>query len=405
MNTKTKLGQFNTTKKDYILSGFENFVNGKECIDPYAGGGDLLTWALKNGAKEISGYDIDFDKRSDVVSHRDTLLNPVDLTGKFVIANPPYLAKNKSKDKSLYNKYQQDDLYKIAMLTCMSCKEGIFIVPLNFLCSTYANSIRELFFDKYHIVSCKVFEEAVFEDTDYTVCAFYFKQKSNKINKDTVKITFLPSNKNITYNISLKHHWILGEEFYDYINNVNFSHIERWTIANGSNNCTFKNEEEKYIKQVERGTIYINDFVKKVVKKGGDTDEFIINGPKQNAYFKTEILKDIILLEAIDTGTANGLLGLVDIRTQVRGGKYPILLGLNSSRNLAHIRFKEKLDFNTQLKIIDVVNNKIKYFREKYNSVFLTAFRNSANGMSRKRISFECIYKLIAKAIEEINNN
>jgi hypothetical protein len=39
--------------------------------------------------------------------------------------------------------------------------------------------------------------------------------------------------------------------------------------------------------------------------------------------------------------------------------------------------------------------------REKYNSLFLTNFRNSTKAYSRKRISFDVAYKLISWIIEK----
>ena len=172
MSKKSALGQFNTTRKNYILEGMEKFVKDKHWIDPCAGDGDLLSWANVNGALSIEGYDIDSSKVNDLIKHRDSLANPPDFSGKFGIINPPYLARNKCEDKSLYDKYDQDDLYKISILTTAAngCEGGIFIIPLNFLSSAYSNSIRDIFFKNYRIVYCKIFEETVFDDTDYTVC-------------------------------------------------------------------------------------------------------------------------------------------------------------------------------------------------------------------------------------------
>ncbi|NQT22790.1 MAG: hypothetical protein HQ579_05040, partial [Candidatus Omnitrophica bacterium] len=49
--TKRELGQFFTKNSDYILNGLERFVVGKEVTDPFAGGGDLMEWAMRNKAK------------------------------------------------------------------------------------------------------------------------------------------------------------------------------------------------------------------------------------------------------------------------------------------------------------------------------------------------------------------
>ena len=371
------VGQFNTTNKGYILSGFEYFVPGKNWVDPYAGNGDLLEWAYAHGASSIEGYDVDASKVSGVVKQRDTLLAPVDLSDKFLIANPPFLARNKNKDKTLYDKYGQDDLYKIAVLTTQSCLGGIFILPVNMLSSLYANSIRDIFFKNFEILRCKIFEESVFANTDYTVCAFLFQKKAG-ISK--IPVIFSPSSLQKEFSISEKHHWILGEEFYEYLDGVNFQGIGRWTEKNGLSNDGIC------------GKVFINDFVKKKVVK----DDVVTNGPKF-VCFKPEILEDIILLRSIDTGTHQGRIGLYDIRKFAFDDVYPVLLGLETSRNLAHVRFEKKLSIDRQLEIIGRVNEKLEDFRQKYNSVFLTAFRNSTKEYSRKRISFEVVYQMISK--------
>ena len=54
----------------------------------------------------------DIEPKKDGIVKKDTLLNPPDYQGKFVITNPPYLARNKCADKTLFDKYQTNDLYK-----------------------------------------------------------------------------------------------------------------------------------------------------------------------------------------------------------------------------------------------------------------------------------------------------
>jgi hypothetical protein len=393
MNKKYKLGQFNTTKKDYILQGMEEYATGKQWVDPYAGDGDLLDWANLHGATSIEGFDVDPSKVSEIIKHQDTLLEPPNFQNKYVIANPPYLARNKCKDKTLYDKYNQDDLYKIALLTINGCKGGIFIVPLNFLSSVYANNIRDIFFKNYKIKYCKVFEERVFDDTDYTVCAFYFELRDQEKEIDTIDVLFRPSNNIFSFQISKKHHWILGEEFYQYIDNIKHTGIGRWT-QNDMTDAFYQNDEEKIEKETKdnrkrsKGDIFINDFNR-----------------ESNECFFEEALNDIILIRAMDTGTMDGRIGLFDIR-QFSGSNKPILLGLETSRNKAHVKFYKNYrpTIEEQLKVIDLVNKKLEDFRQKYNSVFITAFRNSTESYSRKRISFDILYKMIAHALKEIKS-
>jgi len=55
----------------------------------------------------------------------------------------------------------------------------------------------------------------------------------------------------------------------------------------------------------------------------------------------------------------------------------------------------------TRKKIIIIFNKKLTYLRKKYNSLFLTNFRDN----DRKRISFEFCYKLISYCYQEIVAN
>jgi len=394
------LGQFNTTNADFILKGCEKYVKGKDVIDPCAGDGDLLEWSKKNGAKSATGYDIDPSKKSKHISHRDSLNNPPNYKGKYTVANPPFLAQNKNPvekskgDNSIYIKNQSDDLYKIAIQTMIdgNAGGGILIIPLGFLSSNRSRQIRYKFFRKYKIVHCKVFEMQVFEDTTYTVCVIVFTKDKKNIGEKALPVVFIPSGEEITFTVSRKHGWICGQEFDEFLNGVSTRGISRWEEKD-TKSCTGKTKEERREKGVERGTVYVQDF-EKGRRKGKE-----YYGAKSNAAFPLEALDDIILMHAIDSGSENGKIKLTNIKDRkLPCGHHHILLGKTSSRHLAHIRFTKKISKEIQLQIIDLVNEWLNEFREKYRSMFLTTFRNSVDGNSRKRIEFTQMYKLIAKA-------
>src|ERR1700691_4596992 len=112
---KQNLGQFFTTNADYILTGFGEYVKGKEIVDPFAGSGDLLSWATKNGAKSITGYDIDKKLICKSIKLNDSLLSIPE--SPFVLTNPPYRANNKmsQKLKAKYLSEGVDDFYLLAI--------------------------------------------------------------------------------------------------------------------------------------------------------------------------------------------------------------------------------------------------------------------------------------------------
>ena len=131
-NHKQNLGQFFTTNSDYILQGFEPFVENKNVTDPFAGNQDLLNWSKKNSCKSAIGFDFDknfVDNKN--VELNDSLNSPKDYD--FICTNPPYLHKNKSS-KTIKETFFSgknscfEDLYQIAVSSKLKCDEGILIV-------------------------------------------------------------------------------------------------------------------------------------------------------------------------------------------------------------------------------------------------------------------------------------
>lgn len=98
----TNLCQYFTTNVDYILDEFEQFVANKNITDPFAGKKDLLNWAINHNATSIKGYDIDKSLTDEIVGYNNSLINIP--KSDFILTNPPYLAYNKTKDKSDFNR-------------------------------------------------------------------------------------------------------------------------------------------------------------------------------------------------------------------------------------------------------------------------------------------------------------
>ena len=108
--SKNQLGQFYTTNYDYILQNMKIPDNIKTIIEPFAGNGDLLNFIQNKEDYTFELYDI--DPKCETAIKRDTLQNPPCYDNKFVLTNPPFLARNKNKHKELYDKYNCNDLYK-----------------------------------------------------------------------------------------------------------------------------------------------------------------------------------------------------------------------------------------------------------------------------------------------------
>jgi hypothetical protein len=150
---KKSLGQFFTTNSSYILQDLEQFIVGKNVIDPFAGNQDLINWAKQNNCNSCHGFDIDTNLVDNInVFFNDSINNQQQY--QFVCTNPPYLNKNKASQlikEKFFFKQDFTDLYQVAINAILSCQEGILIVPLNFLSASNSTKIRTIFFDKFAI--------------------------------------------------------------------------------------------------------------------------------------------------------------------------------------------------------------------------------------------------------------
>ena len=215
LNNKKQLGQFYTTNYDYILQNMEIPHYVTHIIEPFAGNCDLIKFV------DVSKYTIekyDIDVKCSGVIQRDTLKNPPSYDDKFVLTNPPYLARNKNKEKTLYDLYKCNDLYKCFITNIIDshrCLGGIIIVPLNFICSTRKSDInlRKRFFDKYFVNKINIFEEKVFDDTGYTVCSISFAHNSESGCRNTM-IHIYPSDTVVELCLSHENNYTVGGEVY-----------------------------------------------------------------------------------------------------------------------------------------------------------------------------------------------
>ncbi|MEK7555197.1 MAG: hypothetical protein AAB516_00015 [Patescibacteria group bacterium] len=365
--TKKQLGQFFTTNSDYILQNLEKYIKGKEVIDPFAGNGDLIGWAKKNGARKIKGFDVD-KKLVDgkIIFHNDGILNPKRY--KFVLTNPPYLNVNKADDsikKKYFRMSEFEDFYQISLFSLMNSEEGIVIVPINFLSAENSRKIRNLFFYKFKIIEMNYFKQQVFSDTTYNVIAFYYKKKEDSLeDKFSIKTHIYPDNKLTDIELNRKFYWTIGGELLSKI----------WHQQNvlGIRRLTEKDLEN------ERGPIKIRAAYNHI------KDLLEINISKE---MYDLLHSNIILLKAIDSGSENGKLALENIKDY----GVECLISKESSRHMIYLIFDEPLKTNEQNKIIELFNNEINKLRETHLSLFLTNYRDK----DRKRVSFDFVYKFI----------
>lgn len=333
-DTKSQLGQFFTTNYQYILSNLYIPHNVKSIIEPFTGNGDLLNFINNIEEYNIECYDI--DTKHNFILQRDTLKNPPDYTDKFIITNPPYLARNKSTNKELFEKYKVNDLYKCFISNLIDNKAygGIVIIPLNFWSSSRDMDIllRKKFLNIYNVLRVNIFEEQVFTDTSYSVCAFQFQLK-NQDDIEIIPFDIYPSKQTIN------------------------------AILNEDNNYTIG------------GEIYIL--------------------PQQNQYSISRLVKGDkkntnILAKCIDDNVDNQIcLKLVedkDIFIDETPNK--------SARTYATLVIIPELSIERQRLLVDEFNHYLTTMRQKYHSLFMSNYRES-NTIARKRISFELVYNIV----------
>ena len=334
MNSKQTLGQFFTTNFSYILQNMHIPDNITNIIEPFAGNGDLLNFIKNRSSYKLELYDI--DPKLDGIIKRDTLINPPDYNNKFVLTNPPYLARNKSKNKEIYDKYNWNDLYKCFIVNLINsiCEGGIIIIPLNFICSIRKNdvSLRKSFIEKYNIKVINIFEEQVFNDTSYAVCSIYFEKKRDA-ETSNIKTYIYPSNKQLSIRFTNENNYTIGGEIYNLPQNTKYK-IQRAT-----------RETKKNITNILLKCIDDNIDSQIGFKLVSDKDRFIDTTPKLSA------------------------------------------------RSYATLVINESLPLEKQKELVDKMNEYIKENRNKYNSLFLTNYRES-NSIARKRISFDLAFKI-----------
>jgi hypothetical protein len=341
--SKSELGQFYTTNYDHILQNLTIPETEKNIIEPFAGKGHLLNF-VKELKVEIQAYDIDINNISNNIIQRDTLKNPPEYSDKFILTNPPYLARNKSKEKFLFNKYNTNDLYKCFIKQIISdvCNGGIVIIPLNFWCSIRKADIelRRDFLEKYNVIRMNIFEEQVFDDTRYTTCSFLFMKRKNTENKIEVEIYRKNGSEKLTIELNSENNYSFGGHIYNLKQTKNIR-VDRLTFKNMNQN-----------------------------------KECITN----------------ILLKCIDGNTekeiSNNRIQMVMTSDSERYiDETPKL----TARSFATLVISPQLNIKQQEKLVGMFNDYLETERKKYHSLFLTNYRE--NG--RKRISFSLAFEIV----------
>lgn len=323
-----------TTQSDLIIGNLWNDLpDNIFAVEPYYGSGDLIKRQPENKIKQWEYYDIDITncdpEEKHLVIKQDTLLNPPDYQGKYVITNPPYLAKNKTINKTVFNKYQVDDLYKASIKTIMDSEGGILVIPLNFFTDKRTQKLRTEFLEKYTTKTINIFNNPVFDNTNYQICSFSYVKKDNKKTN-----LFLWENNKIIVNDTIRITPGTSSLYKEYYSN------------------TFENNLEFNYSRIVKGKEYDNII----------PITFYLIDKNSNGY--NHLLEDDY-----------------DYSMHAKYGE--VYYGKNTDRIKASFSIDTHLDIDWEKLAIDW-NKTIKDYRIKTHNICLTSFRDA----SRKRLSY-----------------
>ena len=353
--TKQILGQFYTTHHEYILQNMKIPDSIINIIEPFTGNGDLITFIEKEQVSNNVSYNIecyDIEPTKSYIVKQDTIENPPNYNNKYLITNPPYLARNKCKNKLLFDKYDVNDLYKCVIKEILTniCLGGIFIIPLNFWSSIRVADInlRRAFLEKYNVLLLNIFEEQVFDDTTYTICSFQFELKENSTNNEltnSLNIIVYPSKTIIKTELNNTNNFMIGGAIYNLQLKNNYK-ITRLTTKNkekSNTNILVKCIDDNINSQI--GLSFVED-----------KDIYIDRTPNQTA------------------------------------------------RTYASLIIEPAIDKIKQQQLVAKFNNYLNEHRKKYNSLFLTNYRESKD-IARKRISFDLVYSITEYILDNFDVN
>jgi len=337
LKKKQELGQFFTTNYEKILRNLSVPSHVKNIIEPFAGAGDLLKFIKDRPDIVFECYDI--DPKQDFIIEQDTLQNPPCYDNKFVLTNPPYLARNKCQDKRYFDQYKTDDLYKCFMkqITLSGAIGGIVIIPINFWCPIRKADmkLRKDFLEKFHVIHLNIFEEQVFHDTTYSVCAFQFERK--RTNDDRINVSIYPTEKHFSVKLSTLNHFLIGGDIY--------------------------NLERTHSYQIARLTKHNKD--------------------KQHTN---------ILLKCIDDEKP---IGMNIVKT---ANVYVDETPNTSARSYATLVINPPISLEQQECVVSRFNTLLQRYRNDYHSLFLSNYREN----QRKRISFDLAYHITGHLLEKM---
>jgi hypothetical protein len=217
----------------------------------------------------------------------------------------------------------------------MTCAGGVIILPLNFL-SCQDSVIRTEFLSCFKILDFKIFQEQVFADTTYTVCALAFRKEYCPVQKINARI--IPGDYPCLIELDIKSNYQFAPDLYQLIQDENPLQIKRLIQGQG-------------------------------VRPNSD-----------------------LFLRTTDTGSwLDSRIGLSIQKAH--------FYGKVSDRTFASLVLPEEygnMDDQTQRRICKSFNFFLEEYRKKYHSLYLTNYRDSSSLYPRKRLGFDLAFAMLS---------
>lgn len=412
---KHKYGQHYTPKvlTDNYKSLFRELKNKDlTIVDPFVGEGNLLVDYLETFTKEeaifllnnkkIKGYDIDkmtitrlkerfhnlygvsFEVLDEIFVKNNSLINNPCKKNDFILTNPPYMARNTCKrrypkeykvhfSRNYFSDYYELSLYKYRRY------DGIWIIPSNFLSSEYMTDIKSKLLLDSNFEEVFVFENPIFKDTNISVMSFKLRKKDKHEDiQNKLKINFVGHNETTIKDIDISKEGKICQDW------VELSHSKEPPVSVGVLRTEFEYGDNEII----------------VLNEDYEPENISVSDS-----FKEYLDSNILYLRSTDTGADTGFLGLYsfeDLYPDYKNHNVYTLITKKTSRLNVPLFFKEHYTKEEQELIKERTNEILSFYRDKYNSMFLTNFKNSTRKMQRKRIAFREIYGVIEQAIKDI---
>ena len=184
-----------------------------------------------------------------------------------------------------------------------------------------------------------IFEESVFDDTSYTICAVQFDLKTDSV-QNNIRIIVYPSKIEINTVLCDDNNYMIGGDIYNMKlkNTYKISRLTSKNIDKKNTNIIVKCIDDNSSSQI--GLSYVSH-----------SDIYVDDTPNQTA------------------------------------------------RTYATLVIEPAIDENKQKELVIKFNRFLDESRKKYNSLFLTNYRESKD-IARKRISFDLVYLIVGYLLE-----